>query len=324
MEYADDMTVWCDKLEVLDDYLQCIIKEGEPLGLIVNQSKTEYIHVVDGVAEKEVKLLGSYQGESWEKSIDRQIDKADKVFQLLWHRVWKISNISVKTKFRVFFSCVMPHLLFGLESLPLTNARLKRLDSFVYLKLRSILGYHWWQHVSYETLTECCDSLKLRILWPSAILEASMLRDYWHLFRHHTRHAIIGVRPKEKVYSRCYTLDRVICKKEGIELKDLLILAKFPDKTRDCDSIKELVQNLKEEQSKRNVEEKQRNFATAREWYRNRDVEVGKQLIELSKYRDASYLLGLGQDYDQEFKRLIPPEWTKKDFMKHTTHTQKA
>ena len=185
-EYADDLTLVDDCLEKLEIVLKVILEEeGPPLGLIVNEKKTDYIHVVDGVVENPVKLLGTWIGEAWEATVGRNTTKARNAFLMLFPKLW-LTDVSLRVKVMVFYAVCISILLYGLESLPLTPHRLKKLDSFAYLSLRYILGYKYYHHKTYEDIVKRCEELGFSVTWPSVMLMRRRKKDYWHFFRHHT------------------------------------------------------------------------------------------------------------------------------------------
>ena len=132
----------------------------------------------------------------------------------------------------VFFAMCVSILLYGLESLPLTPARLHKLDSFAYLSLRTILGYKYYHHISYEMIVDNCKQLGFNFKWPSEMVVERRRRDYWHFFRHHTEYALLSVEAEgRKVKSRVRTLDQIVCAEEGIKTKDLMVLGRKPELT---------------------------------------------------------------------------------------------
>ena len=167
-----------------------------------------------GAVEKPVKLLGTWIGEDWNDTVARNREKAQNSYLMLYGRLWSTS-VSTRVKVMVFFSVCVSILLYGLESLPLTDARIHRLDSFAYLCLRSILGYRFYHRISYEVINDNCKQLGIKFSWPSEMLLRKRKRDYWHFFRHHTDYAVLGV-GSGKVVSRAWTLDHIVCRQEGI------------------------------------------------------------------------------------------------------------
>jgi hypothetical protein len=300
-EYADDLTIINNSLEALEEILEFIVAEGPALGLVVNVQKTDYIKVVDGAVTQSAKLLGSYIGEQWNVTVKRNIDKSRNMFLMCYHKLWK-TEIGLRVKLRVYMSVCIPVLLYGLESLPLTEARLRPLDSCVYRCLRSIIGYEYDAHVSYEMIEERCAEAGVVLVWPSIMLSKRRSSDYWHFFRHHTEFALLGVDGKYK--NRALTLDQVVCREEQINLKDLNLLARFPERTRDASSIRELVRDIKNEEELLQRELQEKEYERARIWFEEQRKSVSQKLQTLEHYKRASYLLGIGADYEKEVKLL--------------------
>ena len=230
-EYADDLTIVGDSMELLNKIFDEIVKNGPELGLIVNVKKTDFLHIDGGVMSKGVKLLGTSIDDNWNNVIKKNMEKARNVYLFNINRIWKI-EISLKTKIRVFQAICIPVLLYGLESLPLTEARLRKLDSCIYKMLKSIMGYKFDNNVSYLEINTRLEEIGISFNWPSYSLSERMDKDFWHFFRHHPEYANICNEENRKSVSRKFTLDQVICKKEGIKVTDLNILIRYPELTR--------------------------------------------------------------------------------------------
>jgi hypothetical protein len=322
LEYADDLTIIDGCREVLKEIFEVILNEEGPcLGLIVNKKKTEYIDVNNGVVEKPVKLLGTWTGEEWSQTVARNRDKAHNSYLMLYGRLWRTS-VSTRVKVMVFFSVCVSILLYGLESLPLTATRLHQLNSFAYLCLRSILGYRYYQHISYELIEDNCKQLGIEFSWPSEMLVCRRRRDYWHFFRHHTEYAILGVKSGLKVSSRVWTLDRIVCKEEGIKPTDLLILSKHPEVTKGCSDMvaavararqlieedkarekQRLDQELRDHQERLEQEKEREHKRKLQEW-RERQEAFKRERELLIKNRNVFILLGEFEQYNTRLKEL--------------------
>jgi hypothetical protein len=296
-EYADDLTLIDSSMDRLEEILKVIVEEeGPPLGLIVNEKKTDFIHVTSGKVEKSTKLLGTWIGESWEKTITRNIDKARNSFLMLYKNLW-LTTVSSRVKMMVFSAVCISILLYGLESIPLTATRLKKLDSFAYLSIRSILGYKFFHHKSYEDLFQECKEFGFKLNWPSAILMKKRRTDYWHFFRHHNDFALLGV-TNERVRNRSWTLDHIMCREEGIKLKDLHILAKDPEATRGVDDMKKLIKDTKLKAEVQKQEEYAKNKIIVAEIQKS--LRVRKESLASDVVKESACLLGLVDEWKQE------------------------
>ena len=221
LEFADDLTIIEESLEVLEQIFQEIAKEGPSLGLIVNDKKTDSIDIENGVMTKAAPLLGTIiddNDDNWNNILKRNIEKARNVFLYNTNRVWKIA-ISTKLKIRILQTLCIPVLLYGLESLPLTAARLKKLDSCIYKMVKTIMRYKFDDNVSYKVLTDRIKDIGIDFIWPSFALCERMKKDFWHFFRHHPDYADICNDVDKKTKSRKFTLDQVVDYVKWTELK---------------------------------------------------------------------------------------------------------
>ena len=109
--------------------------------------------------------------------ISARIGKAAVAFGSLRARVWRNSHLSVKTKIRIYRSCVLATLLYGGETWTLRLPQERRLNGFHMKCLRRILGISWQEHVpDTEVLSRSgMDSLfvqlkKIRLCWLGHVL----------------------------------------------------------------------------------------------------------------------------------------------------------
>ncbi|KAI8522196.1 hypothetical protein Bbelb_019500 [Branchiostoma belcheri] len=137
------------------------------VGLIVNATKTKEMRVktvgnakpvscrgVELEIVKDFTYLGSVissSGGGAEMDIEARTGKAKAAFAQL-KPVLKARNISLKTKLRIFESNVKSILLYGCETWGLTQANIKKLQTFINATLRYILGIWWPRKVSNQDL----------------------------------------------------------------------------------------------------------------------------------------------------------------------------
>ena len=84
--------------------------------------------------------------------IERRRALSSNVMQALRKPLWSQQSISRTTKMRIYNAAVLSVLLYGAETWPLTGTLSSRLDGFDSRALRSILGIHWRDLVSNETV----------------------------------------------------------------------------------------------------------------------------------------------------------------------------
>ena len=168
LEYADDMAMVADSMDVLEEILRGFNSMCEGMGLTISGRKTKILAVrpvcsrsapprsvqladrderVEVVEEFE--YLGSTiaQDCSLDREIDRRISKASRTFSSLYSVIWCRKRLKVETKLRLFKAVVLATLLYGCETWVLLATHLRRLQSFVMRCLRVILGVSRWDRM---------------------------------------------------------------------------------------------------------------------------------------------------------------------------------
>ena len=159
-DYADDLTLFADKIEDAQRLLHSLEAAAADIGLHVNASKTEYIcyrqdgHIVtmDDSQLKKVEnfnYLGSNVG-STEKDIQIRIAKAWKALNGMTI-VWK-SSLPEYIKRNFFRATVESVLLYGSSTWTLTTQLENRIDGTYTRMLRAILNKSWTEHPTKEML----------------------------------------------------------------------------------------------------------------------------------------------------------------------------
>ena len=87
------------------------------------------------------------------KDLKNRLSKARGAFIRL-KKIWRSSNISRKTKLRLYKTLVVPVLVYGCETWKMNQGESKMIDVFNNKCLRRILKVHWEEHVSTEELLE--------------------------------------------------------------------------------------------------------------------------------------------------------------------------
>ena len=83
--------------------------------------------------------LGSILGEdSVGKELSARLRKAGDVFAVLKPHVWKRRDLTLRLKLRLFNSAVMSSLCYGIETWPIHDRHLRRLEAFHCMCLRTI------------------------------------------------------------------------------------------------------------------------------------------------------------------------------------------
>jgi len=132
--------------------------------------------------------------------IERRCALSSNVMQTLRKPLWRQQSISRTTKMRIYNAAVLSVLLYGAETWPLTETLSSRLDGFDSRALRSILGIHWRDLVSNETVRVLAGQP------PASCLAARRrVRWYGHVLRtppHHPSRAILDFDPGSFVWKR--------------------------------------------------------------------------------------------------------------------------
>jgi len=145
IDYADDVTLFIDQQEKYHIALSAMEEEASKFGIHVSWSKTKIqnlscgpapspVMVNDNVIDpvQEFTYLGSIQSSNSNSSTSEYIQRigfAAGVMKCM-DRVWNQTNLSISTKIRIYSTCVLTVLLYGLETWTLTQPDWKRLDSF--------------------------------------------------------------------------------------------------------------------------------------------------------------------------------------------------
>ena len=84
------------------------------------------------------------------------VDKARRVFLQLYSTLWKRSEISLKTKLRIFQASIRPVLIYGCETWPVRAEDVRKLESFDHWCLRVIARIKWSDMVSNSAVRRSC------------------------------------------------------------------------------------------------------------------------------------------------------------------------
>ena len=163
LDFADDVSIMAEMLEVLILAPEIMNEESSALGLEINWNKT-MIQASDIIvdAPPDVTILGRkvdvvdsfiYLGSSVDASggndshIRRRIELTRTCMKSLDREIWR-SSISVVTKFRLYNAYILPVLLYGSDTWSVTEASRQRLDAFDQWCLRRILRVPYNAHVT--------------------------------------------------------------------------------------------------------------------------------------------------------------------------------
>jgi len=150
--YADDTLGAETEEAVLQTFLDQVVAHGHAYGLELNWDKTIVLAVrhpgelkrPDGqavVKEEQAIYLGGLLAQDGNPATEltRRIGEARASFDAV-ARVWKHANISRPRKLEIYRACIIPKLMYGLETVWLRKAEQERLNAFHCRCLRKVLG----------------------------------------------------------------------------------------------------------------------------------------------------------------------------------------
>jgi exonuclease III len=211
--YADDLVTMCDNALDLEIFIRTFEQITQELGLTMSIKKTCIMSLKqlqeDGarriIKDQEVATLNidinirnqtievvdqfSYLGcyiirdQSLEKEIETRMSKASTAFNMLRHVIWYRKTISIQAKLRFFRACVLPVLLYGSEVWSTTAAQERRLNTFYFKCLRTIIGVNLGDRMSNDKLLQLTGQPYL-----NDILTRNRLRWFGHANRMNNVH----------------------------------------------------------------------------------------------------------------------------------------
>lgn len=204
LEYADDTLILGSTIEGIKAALQIYDTEALKLGLQINWTKTKVMHVGEGqhhppnieINNQSVQFVSSfvYLGSTVTSTGDidtevrRRCGLASGVMRALWKPLWCQRSISRRTKLRIYNAAVLPVLLYGAETWPLSKSLAQRLLGFESKALRQIEGVSWREHITNE-------DIRLRTSQPPVVRTLAQRRVRWfgHIQRLPDSHPTIRI-----------------------------------------------------------------------------------------------------------------------------------
>jgi len=160
LDFADDVCLLAEMLELLVPALETMASEAAPLGLEVNWLKTKVqalgsrkdeptIITVLGNQVDEFVYLGSLLHSTTQSSPDvtRRNAITRAAMQNLDNQIWK-SRTSLHTKLKLYNTCILPIFLYGSECWAVTKNDMHKIDALDQWCLRMLLGINWQPHLS--------------------------------------------------------------------------------------------------------------------------------------------------------------------------------
>jgi hypothetical protein len=156
LDFADDIALLSSKQQHMQDKVNRLAMHAEQVGLHINIKKTQEMRMntpetqnitVNGEALETVDdfvYLGAIMSteDPTKKDIKRRLGLARTAFVQL-NRIWKSSQISERTKIRLYNSNIKSVLLYGSETWRVTKTDMKALATFHHRCLRRICKVFW-------------------------------------------------------------------------------------------------------------------------------------------------------------------------------------
>ena len=199
LDFADDLALLSHTAEQMQEKTKRLADNAGCIGLKISKKKSEVMTLnVENpqrikVSDEELPIteeftyLGSTVTNSGGagKDITNRIGKARNTFYLL-NNVWKSQHYGLKTKLRIYNSCVLSTLLYGSECWRMTDGDERKLSVFHTKCLRRIKRIFWPQRISNEELLRQCEQdsmetilMKKRWRW----IGHTLRRDHDHIAR---------------------------------------------------------------------------------------------------------------------------------------------
>ena len=154
IDFADDISLLSSNANHLQKKTNVLNLNAMKIGFKMNK-KTKTVQFVQSPPQitleneileevDEFTYLGSKKSKSnaTEKNITNRLQKANSLFHQL-NKIWRSSNISEKTKIRLYQSNILSVLLYGAKYRRLTQKDNQRLSGFHTKSLRKICTIYW-------------------------------------------------------------------------------------------------------------------------------------------------------------------------------------
>ena len=162
MLFADDAAFVSHSEDGLQALIDCFAGSCQEFGLTISIKKTE-VMALGTPDEPSIKIsnqplnavdsfkyLGSTvtSNHSLDTELSARIGKAAMTFGSLTKRVWQNQKLRLKTKLKVYSTCVLSSLLYGSESWPTYARQERRLNQFHIRCIRKLLNISWRDKVT--------------------------------------------------------------------------------------------------------------------------------------------------------------------------------
>lgn len=141
-----------------------LVVRGNPANTVAQQQQSIYVAGTELEVVSSFKYLGSI--ETSQATMDEEItirtQKMEHAISVYSDNVFKNPIIALKTKLRVYETMVIPIALYGAATWNASEAQLRKLDSCQYKALLQILGFKWYDQVSYLRIVKRLQSFGVK------------------------------------------------------------------------------------------------------------------------------------------------------------------
>ena len=220
-EYADDTTLIAESLIRILELLEALTAESEKFGLKINTKKTKIMpiskrederrNVQHRNSEIEIVKTFTYLGSELkaeggtENEIKRRIALAGTVFNRLQDKIFKKHDIKLRTKLRIFNTCVIPVLTYGSESWSITKTMESKLNATENKWLRRMLRIKYTKHITNEEIRETTRQplistriRKIRLKWAGHVIRMEQDRNPKKMYEYKPKGKRARGRPKRR------------------------------------------------------------------------------------------------------------------------------
>jgi len=192
LDFADDVSLLVELLELLVPILETIACEAASLGFEVNWQKTKVqtlgcrdmpltikVQGQDVMVVKEFVYLGSLIHSSTGSTCDisrlSAITRA--TMQSLENQIWR-SWLAISTKLKLYNTCILPIFLYDSDCWVISKMDARKIDALDQWCLRLLLGIKWYQFVRNDDVWRLTKQPKL-----TAIIQSCQLTLFGHIMR---------------------------------------------------------------------------------------------------------------------------------------------
>lgn len=175
IDFADDLALLAHTHKHMQEKTSKLHSVGQQIGLKINIKKSEVMTLnIQNPAPiiindqnirttEEFTYLGSVVTNTGGAEVDigKRLNKARHIFRQM-NNVWRTDQYSLKTKLKIYQSCVISTLLYGSECWRMTDSDMNKLAVFHTKCLRRIKKIFWPRKISNENLLQECGMEDMR------------------------------------------------------------------------------------------------------------------------------------------------------------------